>query len=248
MSLKGKAALVTGGSRGIGRAIAIGLAEVGVDIIVASRKLPDLEKAVERIKGLGGRAVAVQANIGKMDEVSNLVERAKEAFGRVDILVNNAATNLNMAPLLEADERAWDAVMNPNLKGLFFLSQGIARIMKEQGGGNIINIASIEGLTPTMLPIYGISKAGVIMATKFMAKQWGKYNIRVNSIAPGITRTDFSQPLIDNPQILKALMSNTPLARVAEPEEMVGAVLYLASDAASYVTGQIIAIDGGITI
>jgi NAD(P)-dependent dehydrogenase (short-subunit alcohol dehydrogenase family) len=248
MSLKGKAALVTGGSRGIGRAIAIGLAEVGADIIVASRKLPDLDKVVERIKGLGGRAVAVPANIGKMDDVYDLVERAKEAFGKIDILVNNAATNPNMEPLLDATERTWDAVMNLNLKGLFFLGQGIARIMKEQGGGNIINIASIEGLAPTMLPIYGISKAGVIMATKFMAKQWGKYNIRVNAIAPGITRTEFSQPLINNPQILKGLMSNTPLARVAEPEEMVGAVIYLASDAASYVTGQIIAIDGGVTI
>lgn len=248
LTLSGKVALVTGGSRGIGRAIALGLAQAGADIIVASRKLADLEKVVEEVGRLGRKAVAIPTNIGKMDEVNNLVNKARDAFGRIDLLVNNAATNPNMEQLLDVTERTWDAVMNLNLKGLVFLAQGVARIMKEQGGGNIVNVASIEALAPSMLPIYGISKAGVIMATKAMAKEWAKYNIRVNAIAPGLTRTEFSAPLMNNPQILKSIMSKTPIARVAEPEEMVGTIIYLASDAASYVTGQVIAIDGGVTI
>lgn len=248
LTLSGKVALVTGGSRGIGRAVAVGLAQAGANIIVASRKPEDLEKVVEEVGLLGRKAVAIPTNIGKMDEVNNLVNKARDAFGKIDLLVNNAATNPNMEQLLDATERTWDAVMNLNLKGLFFLAQGVARIMKEQGGGNIVNVASIAALSPSMLPIYGISKAGVIMATKAMAKEWAKYNIRVNAIAPGLTRTQFSAPLINNPQILKSLMSKTPIARVAEPEEMVGTIIYLASDAASYVTGQVIAIDGGVTI
>lgn len=248
LTLSGKVALVTGGSRGIGRAVAVGLAQAGADIIVASRKLADLEKVVEEVGRLGRKAVAIPTNIGKMDEVNNLVNKARDAFGKIDLLVNNAATNPNMEQLLDVTERTWDAVMNLNLKGLVFLAQGVARIMKEQGGGNIVNVASIEALAPSMLPIYGISKAGVIMATKAMAKEWAKYNIRVNAIAPGLTRTEFSAPLMNNPQILKSIMSKTPIARVAEPEEMVGTIIYLASDAASYVTGQVIAIDGGVTI
>jgi NAD(P)-dependent dehydrogenase (short-subunit alcohol dehydrogenase family) len=153
-----------------------------------------------------------------------------------------------MAQAMDIDERTWDSVMNLNLKGLFFLSQAVARGMKEKGGGKIINVASVAGITPDLLPIYSISKAGVIMATKVMAQQWARYNIRVNAIAPGLTKTRFSEALWKNPDILKMAMSRTPMARPAEPEEMVGAIIYLASDASSYVTGQIIAIDGGITI
>jgi NAD(P)-dependent dehydrogenase (short-subunit alcohol dehydrogenase family) len=138
--------------------------------------------------------------------------------------------------------------MNLNLKGLFFLSQAVARVMREKGGGKIINISSVAGITPDILPLYSISKAGVIMATKVMAQQWAQYNIRVNAIAPGLTKTRFSEALWNNPDILKMAMSKTPLGRPAEPEEMVGAVIYLASEASSYVTGQVIAVDGGTTI
>lgn len=247
-SLHHKVALVTGASRGIGKAVALGLAEAGADVIVASRRLEDLEKVAAEVNQSGKKALTIAANIGKMDEVENLVTRAAAAFGRIDLLVNNAAINPNMEQCLDATERTWDTVMNLNLKGLFFLAQGVARIMKEQGGGNIVNVTSIEALAPSGLPIYGISKAGVIMATRFMAKEWAKYNIRVNAIAPGTTRTKFSEPLVNNPRILEYYMSRTPMGRVAEPEEMVGTIIYLASDAASYVTGQIIAIDGGITI
>jgi NAD(P)-dependent dehydrogenase (short-subunit alcohol dehydrogenase family) len=231
LSLKNKVVLLTGASRGIGQAAAIGLAKSGADLAIASRKLPDLEKVAAEI-----------------EEINSLVKKVLDEFGKIDILVNNAATNPSMASAMDVDERAWDSIMNLNLKGLFFLSQAVARTMKEKGGGKIINIASIAGISPDILAVYSISKAGVIMATKVMAQQWGQYNIRVNTVAPGLTKTKFSEALWGNPDILNIAMSRTPLARPAEPEEMVGAILFLASDASSYVTGQVIAVDGGTTI
>jgi dehydrogenase/reductase SDR family protein 4 len=247
-SLKDKVALITGASRGIGQAVAIGLAQAGADVVIASRKLPDLEKVAEEIKKTGRKCLPVAAHVGKMEEISNLVKKVLEEFGKIDILVNNAATNPTMASAIDVDERAWDSIMNLNLKGLFFLSQAVARVMKEKGGGKMINVASIGGITPDLLPVYCISKAAVIMATKVMAQQWAPYHIRVNAIAPGLTKTRFSEALWKNPDILKMAMSKTPMARPADPEEMVGAIIYLVSDASSYVTGQVIAIDGGATI
>ena len=247
-SLKDKVALITGASRGIGEATAIGLAQAGADLAIVSRKLPDLEKVGEGIKKLGRKCLPVQAHLGKVEEINQLVKRVLEEFGKIDILVNNAATNPTMASAIDVDERAWDSIMNLNLKGLFFLSQAVARVMREKGGGKIINVSSVAGITPDLLPLYSICKAGVNMATKVMAQQWAQYNIRVNAIAPGLTKTRFSEALWKNPDILKMAMSKTPMARPAEPEEMVGAIIYLASDASSYVTGQIIAIDGGSTI
>jgi NAD(P)-dependent dehydrogenase (short-subunit alcohol dehydrogenase family) len=247
-SLKGKVALITGASRGIGQAVAIGLAQAGADIAIASRKLPDLEKVAEQVRKTGRKCLPVAAHVARMEEINNLVGQVMAEYGRIDILVNNAATNPTMASAIDVDERAWDAIMNLNLRGLFFLSQAVARLMKEKGGGKIINISSIAGISPDLLPVYSISKAGVIMATKVMAQQWAQYNIRANAVAPGLTKTRFSEALWNNPDILKLAMGKTPMARVAEPEEMVGAVIYLASDASSYVTGQVIAIDGGTTI
>ena len=247
-SLKGKVALVTGASRGIGEATVIGIAQAGADLAIVSRKLPDLEKVAEEAKKLGRKCLPVQAHLGKLEEINQLVKRVLEEFGKIDILVNNAATNPTMAQAIDVDERAWDSIMNLNLKGLFFLSQAVAKVMREKGGGNIINVSSAAGTTPDILPLYSISKAGVNMATKVMAQQWAQYNIRVNAIAPGLTKTRFSEALWKNPDILKMAMFKTPLRRPADPEEMVGAIIYLASDASSYVTGQIIGIDGGITI
>lgn len=247
-SLKGKVALITGASRGIGKAIAIGYAQAGADVVVASRKLPDLEKVAQEIKGMGKKSLAIEAHVARMEEVKNLVSKVKADFGKLDILVNNAGTNPTMASALDVDERAWDSIMNLNLKGLFFLSQAAARVMKEKGGGKIINVSSTAGITPDLLPVYSISKAAVIMATKVMAQQWAQFNIRVNAIAPGLTKTRFSEALWNNPEILKMAMSKTPMGRVADPQEMVGATIYLASDASSYVTGQVIALDGGSTI
>lgn len=248
LSLENKVALVTGGSRGIGRAIAMGLAQSGADLVIASRKTVDLEAAAAEIKKTGRKCLPVTTHVGRLDEIKNLVEKAVQEFGKIDILVNNAATNPSMASAMDIDDRAWDSIMNLNLKGLFFLSQTVARVMKEKGGGKIINIASVAGITPDILPVYSISKAGVIMATKVMAQQWAIYNIRVNAVAPSLTKTRFSEPLWSNPDILNIAMSRTPLGRPAEPEEMVGAVIFLASDASSYITGQVLAIDGGITI
>ena len=248
LSLKNKVVLLTGASRGIGQAAAIGLAKAGADLAIASRKLPDLEKVAAEIKKLGRKCVPIATHIGRLEEINSLVKRVLDEFGKIDILVNNAATNPSMASAMDIDDRAWDSIMNLNLKGLFFLSQAVARSMKEKGGGKIINIASIAGISPDILAVYSISKAGVIMATKVMAQQWGQYNIRVNTVAPGLTKTKFSEALWGNPDILNIAMSRTPLARPAEPEEMVGAILFLASDASSYVTGQVIAVDGGTTI
>ena len=247
-TLAGKVALVTGGSRGIGKAIALGFAQAGADVAIASRKLPDLEKVAEEIKILGVQSLAVSAHIGRMEEINNLVTKVVEKFGKIDILVNNAGCNPPLDAAIDIEERAWDSVMNLNLKGLFFLSQAVARIMRDLGGGTIINISSRAGISPNLLPVYSISKAGVISATKVMAREWAPYNIRVNAVAPGLIRTNFSEALITNPDTLKTMMGTTPMARIGEPEEIIGAILYLASDASSYVTGQILGVDGGATI
>jgi NAD(P)-dependent dehydrogenase (short-subunit alcohol dehydrogenase family) len=247
-SLSGKVALVTGGSRGIGKAIALGLARFGADVAVTSRKLPDLEEVAKEIKGLGRRSMAVATHVGRVEEIENLIPKVKDELGTIDILVNNAGTNPTMDSAIDIEERAWDSIMNLNLKGLFFLGQAAAKVMKDQGGGKIINVASVAGITPDILPVYSISKAGVIMATKVMAQQWAQYNIRVNAIAPGLAKTKFSEALWSNPAIEKAVMERTPLRRVAEPDEMVGAVIFLASDASSYVTGHVLVVDGGTVI
>jgi dehydrogenase/reductase SDR family member 4 len=247
-SLKGKVALITGASRGIGESVAIGLAQAGADLAIASRKLPDLERVAVEVRKTGRKCLPVAAHVGRMEEINNLVKKVVDEFGKIDILVNNAATNPTLAQAIDVDERAWDSIMNLNLKGLFFLSQAVARVMKEKGGGRIINVSSIAGISPDMLPIYSISKAAVIMATKVMAMQWAQYKIQANCVAPGLTKTKFSEALWNNPDILKHAMASTPMMRVGDPEEMVGAILYFASDASSYVTGQVIAIDGGKTI
>ncbi len=246
--LDGKIALVTGASRGIGKATALGLATAGADIVLASRKLPELEEVAEEIRLMGRKSLAVAAHIGRMEEIGNLVTTVKREFGRIDILVNNAGTNPNMDAAIDTEERAWDVTMNLNLKGLFFLSQAVGRMMREQGGGTIVNVASMAGIKYATLPVYSISKAGVIMATKVMAYEWAQYNIRVNAVAPGLIKTKFSEAIFTHQETLKSKMAETPMRRIGEPQEIVGAILYLASDASSYVTGQVIAVDGGATI
>jgi len=246
--LEGKVALITGGSRGIGKATALGFARAGADVVIASRKLPDLEKVAEEIRGLGRESLAIAAHVGRLEDINNLVTKAVEKFERIDILVNNAGTNPNLDSALDTQERAWDAVMNLNLKGLFFLSQAVARVMKAKGGGCIINIASMDGIRPGMLPVYSISKAGVIMATKVMALEWAQFGIRVNVVAPGLAKTRFSEPFWNNPEVWESWVSKIPMQRPAEPEEIAGMILSLASDAAGYVTGAVITVDGGATI
>jgi dehydrogenase/reductase SDR family protein 4 len=248
-SLEGKVALVSGGSRGIGRACALAFAENGADVVVSSRKLADLDAVAEEIKARGRKGMAVASHIAKVEESANLVEKVKAEFGRIDILVNNAGTNPYFGPIIDAEEWAWDTTMSVNLKGPFILSQLVARVMREQGGGTIINTASVGGMRPgQMQGIYSITKAGLIMLTKVMATEWGKYNIRVNAIAPGVIRTRLSEALWKEPAVGEAATKRTALGRLGEPEDVAGAVLYLASDASSYVTGETIVISGGSTV
>ncbi|MBA7715313.1 NAD-dependent glycerol dehydrogenase [subsurface metagenome] len=244
-SLEGKVALVTGGSRGIGRAIALTFADAGADVVISSRKLPDLEGVANEIRARGRKGLAVASHIAKVEDSRNLVEKVKAEFGRIDILVNNAGTNPYYGPLMDAEEWAWDITMDVNLKGPFLLSQLVARVMREQGGGSIINIASVAGITPNNLNIYGVTKAGLIMLTECMAKEWGQYNIRVNAIAPGVIKTRFSEALWKEPAVGDKAVGNTALGRLGLPEDVAGTALYLASDASSYVTGETILVDGG---
>ena len=248
-------AVVTGGSRGIGRAIALGLAQAGADIVVTSRKLPDLEEVASEVRKLGRKAVPIAAHIGRIENIQILVDSVMEEFGRIDILVNNAGCTPAMGTILDNEERLWDTIMNLNLKGLYFMSQAVARIMKEQGGGSIINTASMDGYKPEpFVGIYSISKAAVIMATKSMALELAQFNIRANAIAPGPVTTKmldshwFHLPE-EEAKAEKAKMAKyVPLGRVADPDEMVGAVIYLASDASSFTTGDTILMDGGCTV
>lgn len=246
-SLSGKVALVTGGSRGIGKATAVGFAEAGADVVVTSRKLSDLEKVADEIKMLGRRALAVSAHVGRIEQISDVVNKVATEFGKIDILVNNAGTSPVYASVLDVEERAWDVIMNLNLKGLFFLSRAVARVMKEQGGGTIINVASMDGFRPEPnIGIYAISKAGVIMATKVMALELARYDIRVNAIAPGNVSTRLGDSRWDvAPGYQEEMLRRTPMARIAEPSEMVCTMIYLASNASSYTTGDTITVDGG---
>jgi NAD(P)-dependent dehydrogenase (short-subunit alcohol dehydrogenase family) len=236
ISLKGKVALITGGSRGIGEAIAMAFAEQGADVAISARKLPDLEAVAKKIEALGRKSLPVASHIGKPEEIKSLVEQVKAKFGHIDILVNNAGTNPYNGPLLDAEEWAWDVTNNVNLKGPFLLSLAVARLMKEQGGGNIINIASSAGLSPSNLHIYSITKAGVIMMTRVMARELAAFHIRVNAIAPGVVKTRLAEALWKNVQ---------DTSRIPVPEDIAGTAVYLASNASKLVNGETIMVAGG---
>jgi NAD(P)-dependent dehydrogenase (short-subunit alcohol dehydrogenase family) len=248
-SLDGKVALITGASRGIGRAIALRFAEAGARVVVSSRKLEAVQVVADEIQAAGGKALAVQAHVGRPEEVGALVSRAIETYGRLDVAVNNAATNPHFGPLLTADEGQWDKILDTNAKGVFRVCQAVVPHMEAQGGGKIINMASVAGLRPSLgMGVYGISKAAIIMLTQVLAMELGQANIQVNAIAPGIIKTRFSQVLWQTPSIADPVLARLPLSRFGEPEDVAGLALYLASPASDYVTGGVFLVDGGMNV
>lgn len=244
--LTGKVALVTGASRGIGEAIARLLAAYGAKVIVSSRKLDACEAVAASIRADGGEAVAMACHVGDMAQIETIFSNIKSQFGRIDILVNNAAANPYFGHILDTDLPAYDKTVDVNIRGYFFMSIAAGKMMKEQGGGVILNTASVNGISPgPMQGIYSITKAAVISMTKAFAKECGPLNIRVNALLPGLTETKFASALTSNEKILKTALMQIPLGRTAQPQEMAGTVLYLVSDASSYTTGTTITVDGG---
>jgi len=243
--LSGKAAIVTGGGRGIGRAIALGLGKAGASVVVTSRTQKEIDAVVEEIKKSGGKALAVLTDLTVHDQLENLVQAAVKEFGRIDILVNNAARSF-LRSLLDLREDGWDKVFNTNVKAVWLLSRLVARKMMEQKGGRIINITTVGAEKAELgMAAYGCSKAALKMLTRCMAREWAQFGIQVNAVGPGLTKTDFSKPIWSNPEVAKHVSAAIPMGRLAEPEEIVGSVLFLASDAARFITGHSIYVDGG---
>jgi NAD(P)-dependent dehydrogenase (short-subunit alcohol dehydrogenase family) len=244
--LTGKVALVTGASRGIGEAVAKTLAAYGAHVIVSSRKADACEAVVSAIRAAGGTAEARACHIGDMAQIDALFAGIEAAHGRLDILVNNAATNPHFGSIVDTDLSAFQKTVDVNIRGYFFMSAQGAKLMAKNGGGSIINVASVNGVTPGALQgIYSITKAAVISMTKAFAKECAPMGVRVNALLPGATDTKFASALFHNPAIMEKALTRIPLNRIAEPDEMAGTVLYLASGAASYTTGACINVDGG---
>ncbi|MFT6896332.1 MAG: NAD(P)-dependent dehydrogenase (short-subunit alcohol dehydrogenase family) [Paraglaciecola sp.] len=244
--LTGKVALVTGASRGIGESIARLLAAYGAHVIVSSRKIEGCEDVAASIRETGGQATALACHVGEMEQIDATFATIKSQFGQLDILVNNAAANPFFGHILDTDLAAYNKTVDVNIRGYFFMSIAAGKMMKEQGGGVILNTASVNGISPgAMQGIYSITKAAVISMTKAFAKECGPLNIRVNALLPGLTETKFASALTNNEKILKTALKTIPLGRVAQPDEMAGTVLYLVSDASSYTTGTTVTVDGG---
>ncbi len=244
--LSGKVALITGASRGIGEAIAVAYSQVGAKVVLASRKQGALDEVAQHIRESGGEALPVAAHTGDTEAVSAVVAKATSAFGGIDIVVNNAGTNPHFGYILTAEDSHWDKILDVNVKGYFRVVKACVESMKARGGGKIINMASIAGLEPEpMMGVYSVSKAAVLMLTKVLAAELARFNIQVNAIAPGFVKTKFSSALWQNPRINDAILKTIPQQRMAEPEEIAGLAVYLASPASSFVTGSIFSIDGG---
>ncbi len=246
LALEGKVALITGGSRGIGRALALTFADAGANLCIAARKLEDLRKVGDEARTMGRKCLEVPAHARKIEDLKNLVDKTMEEYGRIDILLNNAATNPAMGPIVDTEESVFDHIMETNLKGYFMLSKFVGKVMRDQKQGVIINISSAGGVSPAEgLGPYCISKAAINMLTKAMALEMGQYNVRVNAIAPRIVKTDFSKALWTNEKLMEREFKFTPLKVVATPEEIAQTALYLASSAANYMTGHVLVINGG---
>ena len=246
--LSGRVAIVSGASRGIGRAIAETFALAGAKVALASRKQASLDQVAREICVAGGEAVGIAAHNGDKEALKALVEATAARYGRLDILVNNAATNPHFGTLLEADDSYWRKTIDVNLMGNVWLTQAAVKQMRAGGGGKIINVASIVGLSPgSYQGIYSVTKAGLISLTKTLASELGADNIQVNAIAPGLVKTRFAQALWGNEDLLAQVLSRTPAGRIGQPEDMTGIALFLASSASDYTTGAVFVLDGGVT-
>ena len=246
--MKGKVALVTGTSRGLGRGIALALARYGADLVLTSRKLGLNQELAEEIRDMGRRALALQTDIMRLEEIYDTVDKAVAEFEGIDILVNNAGTNPIRVAATEVEEWSWDKILDTNLKGLFFFSQAVARHMKQRGGGKIINISSAAAAAGTPLgSVYGASKAGVNHLTRTFALELAPYHINVNALGPSFFEVGLSEYVTESEELAQAIKARTPLGRLGRTDELAEAVVYLASDAADYITGQVLYIDGGWT-
>ena len=244
--LDNKVAIVTGASKGIGEAMARGLAEFGAKVVISSRKRESVDAVAESFQNDGLEAIAIAANMGNVEEAHALVDQTVDAYGGIDIIINNAAANPVFGPIQNTEERTFDKIIDVNLKGPFELCKKAYPILKQRGGGSIMNISSIGGLTPERgIGIYSVSKAGLINLTKAMAQDWGADNIRVNAVCPGLIKTKFSEALWGNEPILERFLQHIPLNRVGTSDDIAGLAVYLASDAATYCTGGVYLIDGG---
>ncbi len=245
-SLKNKVALITGGSRGIGEAIALTFAENGAHCIRVSRKIEALEGVVQKIVENGGSSEAVACNVGNIEQIDSLIKTIREKHGKLDILVNNAATNPYFGEMEGISESLWDKTFDVNIKGPFFLIQRLIDLLSLSKSASVINVSSVNGVRPAPFQgVYSITKAALISMTNAYAKELGGKNIRVNSLLPGLTKTKFSQAIMGSEEILNEVFKTIPLGRHAVPDEMSGAALFLASDASSFTTGTCLTCDGG---
>ena len=247
--LSGKVAIVTGGNRGIGFAIAKGLATTGAGVVIANRNADEGQKAADTLRSEGFQAIAVQTDVSDKSSVSHLVKAVIDEFSRIDILVNSAGV-IQRGLVVDFSEAQWDYIMNINLKGLFFCCQLVGKEMIKQKKGKIINISSnVSEVIQSLRVVYAVSKAGVSHLTRGLAQEWAKYNINVNALGPGPTITELNKKFFEeNPADLQERIDSIPMARVGKPLDHVGAAIFLAADASDYITGQTLLVDGGSTI
>lgn len=245
LDVKGKVAVVTGSSKGIGFGMAQGLAYYGADLVIMSRNIDEAKAAADEVKELGGNAIAVKCDVTKKEDVQNLVQVVMDEFGRIDILINNAGMNIRK-PLVEYEEEEYDKVINTNLKGIFLMGQAVAKVMMEQKSGKIINISSIfGGVAMANQAAYASSKGGINQLTKVMAMELAPYNVNVNAIAPAYIKTPMTTGWLSDKERLNEILASTPIGRIGELGDLVGPAVFLSSDASSFITGHILYVDGG---